>query len=58
MEYLFNDENTHLSISLGLTLAVVVGSIGVAVVGGVGEGVSLQHIPVSLLIMFSDISLT
>ena len=41
MEYLFNDENTHLSISLGLTLAVVVTSVGVAVVGGVGEGVSL-----------------
>ena len=45
MEYLFNDENTHLSISLGLTLAVVVGgSVGVAVaVSGVGEGVSLGH---------------
>ena len=41
MECLFNDESTHLSISLGLTLAVVVTSIGIAVVGGVGEGVSL-----------------
>ena len=42
MEYLFNDENTHLSIGLGLTLAVVVGSsVGVSV-GGVG-GVSLGH---------------
>ena len=44
MEYLFNDENTHLSISLGLTLAVEVTSVGVAVVGGVGEGVSLCNI--------------
>ena len=42
MKYLFNDENTHLSISLGLTLAVIVGGVGVAVVGSsVGEGVSL-----------------
>ena len=40
MEYLFNDENTHLSIGLRLTFAVV-GSVGVAV-SGVG-GVSLGH---------------
>ena len=38
MEYLFNDENTHLSISLGLTLAVVAEAVGVSGIGGVSLG--------------------